>query len=187
MTALVKYSFCIAGKPQIKCKTATFGAGDAFGKKEIAKQDAIEQGALQVTDSARAKIYALQASMGDLPEVECPLSHVFAPGAYARTIFIPAGTTVVGKIHKHKHLNILSKGSVSVITEGGGLEHLAGPIVMVSDAGTKRALFAHTDLVWTTVHLTSETDLGMIEDEVIAKTYAEYEQFLLEHNKGVTP
>jgi hypothetical protein len=182
--SLVNYSFCIAGTPQIKFKKQVFGAGDSIGKSQLAKKDAIEQGAIQVTDSVRAKIYALQASMGDLPEVECPLSHVFAPGACARTIQIPAGTTVVGKIHKHRHLNILSQGIVSVITEGGGMEHLSGPIVIVSEPGTKRALYAHTDLVWTVVHVTDETDLEKLEKEVIAENYSDYEQFLLEHNKG---
>ncbi|NBR01299.1 MAG: hypothetical protein EBT97_12810, partial [Actinobacteria bacterium] len=49
-----------------------------------------------------------------LPDPDLPLWHAFAPGAYARTIFIPAGTLVVGKIHKHAHLNILIRGRVSV-------------------------------------------------------------------------
>lgn len=156
---------------------AGFGPGDMHGKREHAVHDAREQGALMEPGSVRAKLYALQERLGDLPEAECPLQHVFAPGAYARTIFIPAGTVIVGKIHKHAHLNILCKGSVTVLTESGGTQDLTGPLTMVSPPGTKRAVIAHTDAVWTTVHLTSETDLDAIEEQVIAKTYAEYEQF----------
>lgn len=156
-----------------------FQAGDAVGKRGHALSDAQEQGALQEPESIRAKLYALQAAATELPEVDMPLQHVFAPGVYARTIFIPAGTFVVGKIHKHQHLNILSTGSVSVMTEQGGIEDFTGPLTMVSPAGCKRALYTHTDTVWTTIHLTNETDLEKIEDFVIAKTYDEYEQFLL--------
>lgn len=51
---------------------------------------------------------------------------------------------------------------------------------MVSEAGTKRAVHAHTDTIWTTIHLTDKTDLAEIEKELIAETYEEYENFLLE-------
>ena len=49
---------------------------------------------------------------------------------------------------------------------------------MVSEPGTKRAVVAETDAVWTTIHLTNETDLAKIESEVIAASFEEYEQFL---------
>ena len=156
-----------------------FGPGDMAGKREGAVADACEQMGRMERGSVREQLYALQASMGGLPEAECPLQHVFAPGAYARTIFLPEGTVIVGKIHKHQHLNILSQGEVQVLTESGGVEHLRGPLTMVSPAGTKRAVFAVTDVVWTTIHLTNETDLAKIEDETIAKTYEDYEQFKL--------
>ena len=179
MTEVVRYSFPMT-KPVIKFQTAEYGAGDAIGKREDAIEHAKKE--LKTLDpaSARAKIYALQASMGAIPEVECGLTHVFAPGVYMRTIHIKAGTAIVGKIHKHKHGNILSKGRVTVLTESGGMEHLEGPITMVSEPGTKRALIAHTDLVWTTIHQTNTTNLKELEKELIAETYADYEQFLLE-------
>lgn len=117
-----------------------------------------------------------QANTQGHAEPECPLTHHFAPGAYGREIFIPKGSIVVGKIHKHAHLNILSQGSVSVLTEDGPLEFSA-PRTWVSSPGTKRVVFAHTDVVWTTVHVTEETDLEKIEDAVIAKTYDALEAF----------
>lgn len=156
-----------------------FSKGDMAGKREHAVKDALEQLPLQPQGSVREKLYRLQAALNEVEEIECPLQHVFAPGAYARTIFIPRGGVLVGKIHKHKHLNILSQGTVLVLTESGGLEQLTGPLTMVSEPGTKRAVQALTDVVWTTIHLTNETDLEKIENEVIAKNYAEYEQFRL--------
>tara|TARA_A100001391_G_scaffold177346_2_gene141098 strand:- start:4937 stop:5461 length:525 start_codon:yes stop_codon:yes gene_type:complete len=110
----------------------------------------------------------------------CPLNHYFSDGIYVREITIPAGMVIVGKIHKHRHPNFLIKGKVMVITEQKGEEILEGPCFMMSEGGTKRALYAVTDLVWTTIHHnpTNTQDLDKIEDIVIAKNYEEYEKFL---------
>jgi hypothetical protein len=141
----------------------------------------------QIAAVVRQRLMGLQQSMtteieaGRLEpfDFDVNLQHVFAPGAYGRTLSFPKGTLIVGKIHKHAHLNVLSKGDVLVLTESGGLERMVGPLTMVSPPGTKRAVYALEDTVWTTVHLTDETDLEKIEDHVIAKTYEEYEMFKL--------
>lgn len=109
-----------------------------------------------------------------LPEPDCPLTHTFAPGMYARQIFIPKDTLIVGKIHKHAHLNMLMKGTVFVASEAGPMLYTA-PCTMVSQAGTKRVIYAHDDAIWTTIHLTNETDLDKIEEELIAKSFEEYD------------
>jgi hypothetical protein len=156
-----------------------FHAGDMAGKRELAIEDARVQQALN--EGVRKKLYQLQEAVGrELEPVECPLQHVFAPGAYARTMRIPAGTVIVGKIHKQAHLNILSQGTVCVMTEGEGDQQLTGPLTMCSPPGTKRAVYAVTDAVWVTIHLTNETDLEKIEAEVIAPTFEAYEQFRLQ-------
>lgn len=109
------------------------------------------------------------AKTGDMDE--CPLIHKFADGIYVREIFIPKGTVVVGKIHKHSHPNFLMKGEVTVVTENGGTERLKAPLSMISKSGTKRVVIAHEDTVWVTVHVTESQNLEKIEEEVIAKTY----------------
>jgi hypothetical protein len=158
-----------------------FSAGDMDGKRQAAIAHAVVEG--EKTDGIRKSLYDLQAAVGrELEPVECPLQHVFAPGAYARTMRIPAGTVIVGKIHKHAHLNILSQGTVCVMTETEGDRQLTGPLTMVSPPGTKRAVYAVTDAVWTTIHLTNSTDLEEIEAEVIAPTFEDYERFALENN-----
>ena len=133
---------------------------------------------------SRDEILAFQAEAAKLPNAkfgdmdECPLTHKFADGVYVREIFIPKGMLVVGKLHKHSHPNFLLKGDVTVITEGKGKERLKAPLSIISEAGTKRVVYAHEDTVWVTVHVTEETDLVKIEDHVIAKSYEEYELFL---------
>jgi hypothetical protein len=108
----------------------------------------------------------------------CPLKHTFSDGIYVREIFIPAGMFIVGKIHKHDHPNFLLSGEVTVVTEDG-IEDLKGPLSIMSKAGTKRALYAITDLVWITVHAnpTNTEDLKELEEEIIAPTYLDYEKF----------
>jgi hypothetical protein len=125
------------------------------------------------------EMLALRAAAG-LPvtpgntDADCPVTHHFAPGLYAREIFLPAGFVVVGKIHRHAHINTISKGRVSVATEFGTTE-LQAPCTFVSQPGTKRVVVAHEDTIWTTYHPTDETDLGRIEAHVIAPTFADYD------------
>jgi hypothetical protein len=113
---------------------------------------------------------------------ECTLKHYFAPksdkygcSTYAREIFLPKGSFVVGKIHRHQHLNIISKGKVKVFTEFGQ-KYFEAPCTFISEVGLKRAVYAEEDTIWTTVHLTEfedESELSKIEDEVISPTYDE--------------
>lgn len=137
--------------------------------------------ALTTNPEMREKILHLEACLKEYvtqtPEAAptLPLRHTFAPGAYARQILIPAGSLVVGKIHKHAHLNLLMLGQAVVATEDGIQTYIA-PYVFTSQPGTKRVVVAVHDVVWVTVHLTDSTDLARIEEEIIAPTYADYDQ-----------
>lgn len=108
------------------------------------------------------------------PDIVTPVTHHFAPGLYAREIWLPKGVMVVGKIHKHSHINTISVGHVLVVTEFGQHE-LKGPHTFVSEAGAKRAVVALEDTIWTTYHPTEETEVEKIEEEIIAKSYDELE------------
>lgn len=111
---------------------------------------------------------------------DCIVKHYFSPidekygcCTYAREMFIPKDTLIIGKIHKHQHLNIISKGKVIVYTEFGE-KNLEAPITFVSEIGLKRSVYAVEDTLWTTIHLTkfaNENDLDKIEDEVISPNY----------------
>jgi quercetin dioxygenase-like cupin family protein len=121
--------------------------------------------------------------------VEIPVRHHFANagtkrGVYAREVTIPAGTMATGKIHKFEQISILSKGDISVSTEDG-IVRVQAPFTIVSPAGTKRIVYAHTDCVWTTIHATELTDLEAIEDQFIAQTEQDYLDFTRAiENKG---
>ena len=111
---------------------------------------------------------------------DCIVKHYFSPKdekygccTYAREMLIPKGTLIIGKIHRHQHLNIISKGRVTVFTEFGKKE-LEGPCTFISEVGLKRAVYAHEDTIWTTIHLTEhagEENLDKMENEIIAPNY----------------
>ena len=109
-------------------------------------------------------------------QTELPLKHSFAPRVYAREMEIPAGTLLIGKIHKHRHHNFLMKGSIIVLTEANGVELLQAPLMIVSEEGTQRIGYAVTDTVWTTIHENKDNseDLDVIEDRTVVKTKAKY-------------
>ena len=127
----------------------------------------------------REKLLELEGALSRVPGAVhgdsdlLPLKHSFAPGVYVREIFIPKGSILTGKIHRHAHPNFLMQGEVIVVTESRGRQHLKAPMSMISEAGTKRAIIALEDTIWITVHVTEETDLRKIEDYVIAPSYAE--------------
>lgn len=99
----------------------------------------------------RADIEAFHEAVAAGEQAEIETRHYFANGLYAREIVVPAGTWVVGAIHTDDHINVLSKGDVSVATELGARRFQA-PATFEAKAGRKVIGFAHSDAVWTTFH-----------------------------------
>jgi hypothetical protein len=134
------------------------------GTKEITAPAERRAKILRLEDALKSKEDCLTAD-------DYVTRHHFAPGQYAREIEIPAGHVVVGKIHKHAHVNVISKGRVLVFTEGDGVLDLQAPMTFVSSPGTKRVVYAIRSTTWTTVHVTDKTNLTEIENEIIAPSY----------------
>lgn len=113
-----------------------------------------------------AKIMRLESEMAKLPQADFPVTHHFSDGIYAREIFIPKGSLLTGKMHATDHLNIISRGDISVLTENG-IQRIKAPATIMARAGMKRIGYAHEDTVWTTIHGTHETDLDRLEAALI--------------------
>ncbi len=97
---------------------------------------------------------------------ELDTKHYFAPQVYAREARLPAGSVTVGKTQKKAHISIFSKGHCTVHCMGEIIE-VHAPYTFVAPAGSKKAIYAHTETVLTTIHVTDETDINEIEKEVI--------------------
>ena len=114
----------------------------------------------------RDQINRLQAEMVNMPQAEMTTEHLFSPGMYMRKVFRPAGTLIVGKVHKEPHFFLCAMGEIVAWTETGMRTLRAGDVIE-SKPGTKRVTLAVTDAIGITIHRTDETDLNEIETQLI--------------------
>lgn len=112
------------------------------------------------------KIRALQESMRELPQLTEELRHHFCDGLYGREMRVPAGTVLVGRTHKKPCFNFILEGEVEVRAPERSFR-VKAPHFFISEAGTKRAMAAITDLVWMTVHPAETDDLETLESELV--------------------
>ena len=106
--------------------------------------------------------------------VEMPVKHHHSPGVYIREITLPAGTVLVGKVHKTRHLNVVQSGLVTIITPYRKFL-VAGPCTFESFEGEQKIGIVHEVCVWSTVHVTDKTDVDDIVEDIVASTYEEVE------------
>jgi hypothetical protein len=143
-----------------------------------------------VNEVARNEIMDLEAAAQDTEgyihgDGLCKIKHYFAPGVYAREMWMPEGCLITGKIHMTEHLNMLSQGKVSVSNQGESIT-MEAPHTFVSPIGTKRAIYAHEDSTWTTIHATDLTDPVKIEEEIIAETFEELDALTHQSTKRIS-
>lgn len=112
------------------------------------------------------RVRRLQAEMAKMPQIELPTDHHFVAGMYARRMFAPAGTVIVGKVHKAEHFFIVAAGEIEITTDNG-VKRLRAGDVLCAPPGTKRAGVAITDVIVINVHCSNETDLDALEAALI--------------------
>lgn len=118
--------------------------------------------------AGREAIERLQMAMSAMPQIELPTEHFFADGMYGRFMtVIPAGTTIVGKVHRREHFFVLCYGTMQISDGDGPAKEITGPAIIVSQPGTKRAGFAVTDTACMNFHRTDKTDLDEVEAELV--------------------
>lgn len=124
----------------------------------------------------REDILLVQEAVQHLPEVDIPVTHYIFPGGYARQGIVKKNTILVGRIHNYAHINVMSYGDITVLTEGG-IRRLQGCHTIISGPGMKRVFFAHEDTMWITIVPTSETDLDAMESVLTSETYEDFLRF----------
>ena len=111
------------------------------------------------------KVAYLGYQLSLMSQTPCPVQHHFAPGVYVREIFMPAGTIVIGKIHRTEHMNLIDRGVISLFS-AEGTRLLKAPCVFNSGTGVQKVLYIHEDSIWKTIHVTDETDIPTLEREL---------------------
>lgn len=108
-----------------------------------------------------------------------PVTHRFTPGLYIREIFMRKSLVVSSHIHKTEHPFVVSQGKLLVYREDQNKSALIeAPHTGITKPGTRRLLVILEDTIWTTFHPTKETDVGVIEDQILVK----YENPLLDYS-----
>lgn len=125
----------------------------------------------KLRQNVRDSLAAMQAEMLTKPQESIKPVHIFVNGMCSRSIMIPAGQKVMGRIHLTDHLNIMC-GDITVYSEDGECR-LTGYHVVPSRAGTKRLGVAHADTCWTTVLHTNLTTAEEVEQMLIANDYSD--------------
>jgi hypothetical protein len=124
------------------------------------------------------EILRIEKEILAMPQITLPVEHYQVDGVYVRSMFIPAGTILTGKIHNFENIAILAQGTIRV-SNGTDSYVLTAPHIMVDKPGVKRIGYAETDVTFITVHKTANTEIEAIEKELASDTFEEYEQQLL--------
>jgi hypothetical protein len=110
-----------------------------------------------------------------------PMFDLFTPGLYVRTVHIPENSYVISERHKTIHPFMLSKGSITVFTENGGMETFHAPYLGITYPGIRFAK-SNTDVIWTTFHATKVVPKDDSEEEII-KARKKVEKRVVEKDK----
>lgn len=105
--------------------------------------------------------------------------HYQIKGVYVRTMYVPAGMLVTGKIHNFESIGILAQGTMR-ISNGDTSVSVSAPYITVDKPGIKRLGYAETDCTFISVHRTDAEELSVIEDELVSDTFEQYELKRLE-------
>ena len=116
----------------------------------------------------QSNIFKLQDFMLQQEQAETETIHHFSDGIYARELRIPAGVCIVGALHKTSHFMMVSKGRCSIATHEGS-KIVEAPYMVETQPGIKRVVYAETDTVMTTFHVTNETDIEKIAEQILVQ------------------
>lgn len=117
--------------------------------------------------SMRQKVERVQEQLAKLPQYEPKTTHSFHAGMYCREVWRKAGVMVIGKVHKKEHFYLIVSGTVCISDGVGEPQRFTGPHLIESAPGTKRAVYAETDVLCMTFHRTDATTVEAVEAELV--------------------
>ena len=103
--------------------------------------------------------------------------HYYGEGVYARALLIPAGTCVIGHIHKQDRICIIAQGECTFVDEWQN-KTVEAPYVGEFKAGSKTAVYAHTDTLWVACLGTNSKDAEVIIDDLVEVSHKDYQLYL---------
>lgn len=114
----------------------------------------------------RERVERMQRELSQLPQYEPKTRHFFHAGMYCREVWRDAGVLIVGRVHKKEHFYLIVSGTVDVTTDEG-VQRITGPHLLLSKAGTKRAVYSETPTLCMTFHIAESTTVEDAERELV--------------------
>jgi hypothetical protein len=124
---------------------------------------------IPVIDLSPASLESVERELLKHPQLHCGIVHKFSPGIYLREMTAPAGALLVGHHHKDACMNILAKGTISLLHKDGSVQTVTAPYTFCGEPGRKIAL-THTEVVWMNVFATNETNVAVLEEKLFDKS-----------------
>lgn len=137
----------------------------------------IENTSTGSTAERRAKLFELESIMLHQEQVDIPVEHHFHGDIYMRSITIPEGACIVGRIHLFDHFEILMSGDITVSTDEGDPKRYTGSAIIKGKAGKKRAFYAHETSTFMTVHAVEEREPAEMWDYMTCDSFEAFEAF----------
>jgi hypothetical protein len=111
------------------------------------------------------KITRVTEAVMAMPQADCPVKHIFGPGVYIRQITIPAHAVIVGRYHRHEHVSVMLKGSMTLLNPDGSKTEVAAPATINCQAGQKIA-FTHEEVIFSNIYATECRDSDKLEEQL---------------------
>lgn len=117
---------------------------------------------------------------GELKEAENPSEHFFADGLYGRATTAQKDDVIVSQRHLKQHITVAIYGNCTVVDEQGNKTYVEAPGIWITEAGTIRSIYCHTDVKWLTVHANPKgiSDVDEMEAEIAENPFTEYRKIL---------
>ena len=103
--------------------------------------------------------------------------HYYGEGVMARALLIPAGTCVIGHIHKQDRICMIMSGECTFIDEWQK-KTVKAPYIGEFKAGTKTAVYAHTDTLWVACLGTDSKEADVVIDDLVENSHENYQLYL---------
>jgi hypothetical protein len=116
----------------------------------------------------KEKLAYLTLQFSRMEQAECQLTHKFEQGLYIRELRMPAGTLLIGRVHRYGHVCQLLEGDLILIHCKGVREGFKAPSQILTEPGYQMVVYAATDALARTVHPNprEERDIQRLEDDI---------------------
>ncbi len=133
-------------------------------------------GLQQTMESEIAKGDMVQTIVDCIDEPD-QASHYYGEGIYARALLIPAGTCVIGHIHKYNRICIIAQGNCTFVDEWQK-KTVDAPYIGEFKAGSKTAVYAHTDTLWVACVSNKSNNTDQDMSDFVETSHEDYQLYL---------